>query len=165
MVRRGLGRELQLRSLVLALVEPATFNRCSHACFVDGSREKWAQNCFYMDTYAVLAQTLISNAIPLVLNGSVKRGKAEGDMEYSIENKALGRILSFGRYIIMICIYVGFSYVIYSIFTIEHSKGAEYAPPISVTMQCVINLTFQFFFIYLMIWVCISVDEFTGHNC
>ena len=108
-VRRGLGRELQLRSLVLALVEPATFNRCSHACFVDGSREKWAQNRFYMDTYALLAQILISNAIPLVLNGSVKKGKAEGDMEYSIENKALGRILSFGRYIIMFCIYVGFS--------------------------------------------------------
>jgi hypothetical protein len=131
---------------------------------INGSPQKWAQNCFYMCTYAVLAQTLISIAIPLVLNGSVKKGKAEGDMEYTIENKALGGILSFGRYIIMICIYVGFSCVIYSIFTIEHPKGAEYTPPISVTMQCVINLTFQFFFIYLMIWVCISVDEFTGHS-
>jgi len=131
---------------------------------INGSPQKWAQNCFYMCTYAVLAQTLISIAIPLVLQGTVAPGKTEGDMEYTVENKAFGGILSVGRYVIMICIYVGFTCVIYSIFTIEHPKGSEYTPPISVTMQCVINLTFQFFFIYLMIWVCVSVDEFTGHS-
>ena len=31
-------------------------------------------------------------------------------------------------------------------------------------MQCVINLTFQFFFIYLRIWVCVTIEEFTGHE-
>merc|ERR1719152_459434 len=85
-------------------------------------------------------------------------------MEYTVENKALGGILTFVRYIIMICIYVGFSCVIYSIFTIQHPKGDQYTPPISVTMQCVINLTFQFFFIYLMIWVCVTIKEFTGYE-
>merc|ERR1719446_1801785 len=85
-------------------------------------------------------------------------------MEYDVENKALGGILSLVRYLIMIGVYIGFSCVIYSIFTIEHPKGPEYTPPISVTMQCVINLTFQFFFIYLMIWICTSIDEFTGHS-
>jgi len=131
---------------------------------IHGHPQKWAQSCFYMCTYAVLAQTLISIAIPLVLNGQVQKGKTEGDMEYTVQNKALGGILSFARYVMMICIYVGFSLVIYSIITIEHPKGAQYTPPISVTMQCVINLTFQFFFIYLMIWVCVSLDEFTGHK-
>jgi hypothetical protein len=131
---------------------------------INGQPQKWAQNCFYMCTYAVLAQTLISIIIPLVMNGSVKKGKTEGDMEYEIENKGLGGLLTGVRYIIMICIYVGFSCVIYSIFTIEHPKGPEYTPPISVTMQCVINLTFQFFFIYLMIWICTSLDEWTGHS-
>merc|ERR1719199_43447 len=62
----------------------------------------------------------------------------------------------------MFCIYVGFSCVIYSVFTIEHPRGEQYTPPISVTMQCVINLTFQFFFIYLWIWVAITLKEFTG---
>ena len=28
-------------------------------------------------------------------------------------------------------------------------------------MKCVINLTFQFFFIYLMIWICVTSGEFT----
>merc|ERR1719183_3089341 len=129
---------------------------------INGNPQKWAQNCFFMCTYAVLAQTCCSVAVPLVLQGEVKEGKTEGDMEYTVENKTLGAALALGRYVIMVCIYVGFSCVIYSIFTIEHPQGPQYTPPISVTMQCVINLTVQFFFIYLWIWVAITVKEFTG---
>merc|ERR1719375_409029 len=129
---------------------------------VNGSPQKWAQNCFYMCTYAVAAQTILSIIIPLVMQGEVKAGKTEGDMEYTVENKTLGTALTVARYAIMVCIYVGFSAIIYSIFTIEHPKGPEYTLPISVTMQCVINLTFQFFFVYGMIWACVTLKEFTG---
>merc|ERR1719409_2609015 len=84
-------------------------------------------------------------------------------MEYEgLSYPILGSILSVGRWIIMICIYVGAACVIYSIFTIQHPQGEQYTPPISVTMQCVVNLTFQFFFIYLWIWVAITLKEFTG---
>jgi len=129
---------------------------------VNGAPQKWAQNCFYMCTYAVAAQVLISIAVTLVLSGTAKKGGVEGEMVYDVQNKALGTVLSVGRYIIMFCIYVGFTCVIYSVFTIQHPNGDQYTPPISVTMQCVINLTFQFFFIYLMIWICVTIDEFTG---
>jgi len=132
---------------------------------VNGAPQKWAQNCFYMCTYATAAQVLISIAVTLVLSGSSEPSKeVEGDMTFKVENKALGAILSVGRYLIMFCIYIGFTCVIYSIFTIQHPKGDQYTPPISVTMQCVINLTFQFFFIYLIIWVCITIKEFTGYE-
>jgi hypothetical protein len=129
---------------------------------INGNPQKWAQNCFYMCTYALLAQTIFSVAVPLVLQGNVKVGKCEGDMEYEVENKMLGSILAIGRYVMMICIYVGVGCIIYSIFTIEHPKGPEYTIPISPTMQCVINLTFQFFFVYIWIWAAITVKEFTG---
>merc|ERR1719399_1356998 len=130
---------------------------------VNGAPQKWAQNCFFMCTYAVAAQVIISIAVTLVLSGtSEPNPKVEGDMTFKVENKALGGILSVGRYLIMFCIYIGFSCVVYSVFTIQHPKGPEYTPPISVTMQCVINLTFQFFFVYLMIWVSITVMEVTG---
>merc|ERR1719388_553689 len=129
---------------------------------INGNPQKWAQNCFFMCTYALLAQTLFSIAVPLVLQGEVKVGKIEGDMEYEVENKALGTILVIGRYVMMICIYVGACMVVYSIFTIQHPKGAEYTIPISVTMQCVVNLTFQFFFVYTWIWAAITIKEFTG---
>merc|ERR1719161_2883146 len=112
---------------------------------INGSPQKWAQNCFYMCTYALLAQTCFSVAVPLVMQGQVKVGKVEGDMEYEVENKALGAILAIGRYIMMICLYIGAGCVVYSIFTIHHPKGPEYPIPISPTMQCVINITFQEF--------------------
>jgi histone H2A len=67
-----------------------------------------------------------------------------------------------GRYIMMICLYIGAGCVVYSIFTIQHPKGPEYTIPISPTMQCVINLTFQFFFVYIWIWAAITIKEFTG---
>merc|ERR1719379_1556418 len=129
---------------------------------INGNPQKWAQNCFFMCTYALLAQTLFSVAVPLVLQGEVKAGKVEGDMEYEVENKAFGTILVIGRYIMMICLYIGAGCVIYSIFTIQHPKGPEYTIPISPTMQCVINLTFQFFFVYIWIWAAITIKEFTG---
>merc|ERR1719163_2550696 len=131
---------------------------------VNGNPQRWAQNCFFMCTYALLAQTICSVAVPLVLQGEAKVGKTEGDMEYTVENKMLGSVLAIGRYVMMICIYVGVACVIYSIFTIEHPNGPQYTIPISVTMQCVINLTVQFFFIYLWIWVAITIKEFTGYE-
>jgi len=131
---------------------------------VNGAPQKWAQNCFFMCTYAVAAQVVISIAVTLVLSGTAEPNKngVEGDITFTVQNKALGVCLTVGRYIIMFCIYVGFTCVIYSVFTIQHPNGDQYTPPISVTMQCVINLTFQFFFIYLMIWICVTIDEFTG---
>jgi len=129
---------------------------------INGNPQKWAQNCFFMCTYALLAQTCFSVAVPLVLQGQVKAGKVEGDMEYEVENKAFGTILAIGRYVMMICLYIGAGCVIYSIFTIVHPKGPEYTIPISPTIQCLINLTFQFFFVYIWIWAAITVKEFTG---
>jgi len=130
---------------------------------INGNPQKWAQNCFYMCTYALLAQTIFSVAVPLVLQGEVKPSKRiEGDMEYEVQNKAFGTILAIGRYVMMICLYIGAGCVIYSIFEIEHPKGPEYTIPISVTMQCVVNLTFQFFFVYTWIWAAITIKEFTG---
>merc|ERR1719387_1041375 len=85
-------------------------------------------------------------------------------MKYTVEgsNAMIGGVLTVVRFLIMICIYVGFSCVIYSVFTIEHPAGPQYTPPISVTMKCVINLTVQFFTIYLGIWIAETVRNYLG---
>merc|ERR1719316_1825137 len=129
---------------------------------VNGAPQKWAQNCFFMCTYAVLAQTCLCIAIPVVLGGKAKKGKVEGDMEYEVNNMVPGIVMTIIRFAITICIYVGFSCVIYSIFTIQHPQGPQYTPPISVTMQCVINLTVQFFTVYLGLWIAQTVKDFMG---
>merc|ERR1719456_1914660 len=61
---------------------------------VNGNPQRWAQNCFFMCTYALLAQTCCSVAVPLVLQGEAKPGKTEGDMEYTVENKLFGTVLA-----------------------------------------------------------------------
>merc|ERR1719454_2800102 len=129
---------------------------------VNGAPQSWAQACFYMCAYAVMFQTIFSIAVPLVMGGAVKKGNREGDMEYEVENKWIGMAFTIARYIMMLSIYLGFVAVIVSIFTIAHPNGVQYTPPISPTVQCVITLAFPYFFVYLMIWVCISLKEFTG---
>merc|ERR1719281_785075 len=127
---------------------------------VNGAPQKWAQNCFFMCTYALALQTTLCVVIPVVLGGKVKAGETEGDMEYEVSNTGLATVLTVVRFCIMFCIYVGFTCVIYSIFTIEHPQGPQYTPPISVTMQCVINLTVQFFVVYLGLWIAQTAKDF-----
>ena len=47
--------------------------------------------------YALLAQTLFSIAVPMVLQGDVKVGKIEGDMEYTssfaFRKQVLGNVI------------------------------------------------------------------------
>merc|ERR1719152_1118192 len=129
---------------------------------VHGHPQTWAQNCFFMCTYALMAQTLLCIAIPIILGGTAKPGDVEGDMVYDVPNKGLGSILTVVRFAITFCIYIGFSCVIYSIFVIEHPAGPQYTPPISVTMQCVINLTVQYFTVYLLLWIGQTAKDFLG---
>merc|ERR1719171_3244324 len=130
---------------------------------INGAPQRWAQNCFYACTYAIQIQVILAVAVPLVLGGKVKKGdKGEGDVEYEVENKAVGSCLVVVRWFVMISVYLGIAAVIWSVFAIEHPKGPQYTPPISVTMQCVINLTVQFFICYILIWVAVTVKELTG---
>merc|ERR1719456_223235 len=130
---------------------------------INGAPQRWAQNCFYACTYAVMLQCIMAIAVPLVLGGTIKKGdKGEGDVEYTVNNKMLGTCLMVFRWFVMLSVYLGIAAVIWSVFAIEHPQGHQYTPPISVTMQCVINLTVQFFIVYLLIWIANTVKELTG---
>merc|ERR1719265_1684133 len=129
---------------------------------VHGHPQSWAQNCFFACTYALALQTTLCVAIPVVLGGKAKAGTVEGDMEYEVNNTGIATALTVARFLITFCIYIGFSCVIYSIFTIEHPSGPQYTPPISVTMKCVVNLTVQFFICYLMLWIAQTAKDFLG---
>jgi hypothetical protein len=127
---------------------------------VNGNPQKWAQNCFYLCAYAVLAQLVILAAIPLVLDGKLNKGSTEGDVTFELPNPTMMAILSAMRYAVMLALYGGFVAVIYSVCVIENPNGPT--PPVSPAMQCVMNLTIQFFFVYLMLWVFVTVKQFTS---
>merc|ERR1719230_970131 len=93
---------------------------------INGAPQKWAQNCFYAITYAIMIQCIFAVAVPLVVGGSIKKGdKGEGDVEYEVSNKMIGTCLAVARWIIIFSLYLGISAVIWSVFVIEHPKGKQ----------------------------------------
>ena len=102
-----------------------------------------AHNCLFICTYALLAQTLLCIAIPVVLGGSAVTGdRGEGDMHYSGAGEGIATILNIARWIIMICVCVSFG-----IISFELPKGMwpNGTPPVSPAVQCVMVLLCQFF--------------------
>merc|ERR1719271_1627929 len=66
------------------------------------------------------------------------------------------------RFVLMLSLYTGAIAVVCSVFTIEHPDGKDLTPPLSPTMQCVLNLAFQYFFIYALLWIFITLEDFTS---
>jgi hypothetical protein len=129
---------------------------------VHGNPQKWAQNCFYLCTYALIAQTLLATLVPLFLNGKASKGKMDGDVKVEIEDASptVAKGLTALRFLLMVSLYSGLIAVVCSVFTIQHPAGKEFTPPLSPTMQCVLNLSFQYFFIYALLWIFYTVEDF-----
>jgi len=126
-----------------------------------GNPQKWAQNCFYLCTYSVLIQTALVIAMPFVTRCECKQGASEGDVTFQMENKTLGIVMTVVRYVCLVALYAGFTAVMVSVFLIEHPTDVSLTPPISPAMQCVMNLTVQYFTVYLALFVCITVKQFS----
>jgi len=125
-----------------------------------GNPQSWAQKCFFLCTFSVLVQALLCILIPFLAKGRMKPGSLEGDVAYEMENPAVGKMLTGLRYVCMMVLYIGIAVVIYSIYVIKHPEGRSKTPPVSPAMQCVITLTVQYFFIYLILFSCITVKSF-----
>jgi len=122
-----------------------------------GNPQAWAQNCFYLCSYSVLVQLILVLAVPYVLGGNAVEGDSEGDITFELPNPTLFMVMSAVRYLLMLALYGGFTAVIVSVFLIEAKEGPT--PPVSPTMQCVMNLTVQFFFVYLLLWVLLTLRQ------
>merc|ERR1719446_1687040 len=136
---------------------------------VSGNPQRWAQNCFWLCSSALLAQTCVAVAVPFLLSDVEvkkvdKKYKLEGDMDYQVADGQswLAKGMSAFRFIIMLCVYASAVAVVCSVFTIQHPDGKELTPPLSPTMQCVLNLAFQYFLIYALLWIFITVEDFTS---
>jgi len=129
---------------------------------VSGNPQKWAQNCFFLCTYALIGQTLIAVLVPLFMKAKATKGKIEGDVRVEVEDapEYVAKGLTALRFILMVSLYAGLIAVVCSVFTIQHPAGDQYTPPLSPTMQCVLNLSFQYFLIYALLWIFYTIDDF-----
>merc|ERR1719265_3127033 len=114
---------------------------------VGGNPQRWAQNCFYTCSYALIAQTVLAAIVPLLLKGEVKAARVEGEVEFEVGESGgfLAKAVTAFRFLVMLCVYAASIAVVCSVFTIQHPDGKELTPPLSPTMQCVLNLCFQYF--------------------
>merc|ERR1719218_140911 len=128
----------------------------------DGQPQPWAQDCMYYATFAMCLTTLLSIAVPLALGGTMKTNPVTKESTFEVPNPILGYILVAVRYICMLSFYGGAVGVAYSIFTFEAPAGPQATLPVSPTVQCVVNLTCQFFFVYLVMTVMLTVSEVSG---
>merc|ERR1719421_2109096 len=125
-----------------------------------GNPQWWAQWCFYICTYSVMVQAIMVVVVPLCITCECKQGASEGDVMFVMENSCCMALMTTVRYIALLALYGGFTAVIVSVFIIEHPTDVTLTPPISPAMQCVMNLTVQYFFIYLTLFVCITIQQF-----
>ena len=113
-------------------------------------------------------QSCISAKRIIVIDVSEKKDDktVEGDVKYEFEGDQgqgmLPKVLTVFRFIIMLSVYACTTAVVCSVFTIQHPDGKELTPPLSPTMQCVLNLVFQYFLIYLLLWIFITVEDLSS---
>merc|ERR1719230_289964 len=69
---------------------------------VNGNPQKWAQMCFYLCAYSVLAQVVLVLMIPLVLDGKVNKGSTQGDVTFELPNPTMLSIMTAARYMVML---------------------------------------------------------------
>jgi len=127
-----------------------------------GNPQRWAQMCMYGCTASVVVQTLMVIIMPFCVQCECKQGVTEGDVVFEMEHPTVAIVFTAVRYLALLALYAGFTAVIVSVFLITHPTDVSLTPPISPAMQCVMNLTLQYFTVYLVLFVSITVGQFTG---
>jgi len=126
----------------------------------NGNPQRWAQQCFYLCTASLVVQTLMVVVMPFVIECKVKMGEIEGDVQFETENEALKAVLTALRYMALVAMYGGFTAVVCSVFLIEHPKDPALTPPLSTAMLCTMNLSAQFFGVYLGLFICNTLKQY-----
>merc|ERR1719265_590042 len=98
--------------------------------------------------------------MPFCVKCECKQGSSEGDVIFVMESPSVGIIMTCVRYLALFALYGGFTAVCVSVYTIEHPTNPVLTPPISSAMSCVMNLTVQYFGIYLALFVFITLKQF-----
>jgi len=128
----------------------------------DGQPQPWAQNAMYACTLALSCTTLLSIVVPLLLGGTMVTNPKTNEKTFETPDKTLGLILVVVRYGCMLSFYGGSVVVMYAIVVFEAPAGPEHTVPVSPTVQCVMNLTAQFFLVYLLMTIMHTVSEVSG---
>jgi len=96
----------------------------------------------------------------VAMGGTMKTNPITKESTFEVPDPVMGYILIAMRYICMLGFYGGAFGVVVSIFAFKAADGPTL--PVSPTVQCVVNLTCQFFFVYFMVSAMLTISEISG---
>jgi len=126
----------------------------------NGNPQSCARNCFFMCTFSVLIQALLVILLPFLAKGECRRGAFDGDVAFTMENQKVGAVIEVLRYLCLFALFGGIATVVYSVFVIQHPEGPSKTPPVSPSMRCAIALTFQYFLVYTLLFISVTIKSF-----
>lgn len=121
--------------------------------------QPWAQNAMYACTVALTVTTLLAILVPLSMGGTMVINPKTKEATFEVPDKSFGLILIALRFMCMFAFYGGACVVMYAIVVFEAPGGPEATIPVSPTVQCVMNLACQFFFVYMMMTIMLTISE------
>merc|ERR550537_1799691 len=118
--------------------------------------QPWVQQAMFICTYAVLIQVLLVLLMPCFTGEWDVKCDEDGNIDTSsMEGGGIvATVVSVVRYAAMAALYGGMITVVVGVFLMEGPKeiwGEDGAPPVSPAVSCTINLTTQFFLVYLAV--------------
>jgi hypothetical protein len=132
--------------------------------------QPWAGAAFHACAFGLLFQTLLTLALPYLpcLHVDAKRGTRwmEGDVQFgsvTSDKASVGILLTILRYIPMFFVCGGFAVVIVNLLA-SSSVDGERISPVPPAIQCATALTVQFFSVFLVLRIAISIRDIT-HGC
>jgi hypothetical protein len=123
--------------------------------------QDWTEACMFAATGAMCVTSLLAIMVPATMGASLKKDKWTHEVRLEIPKPILGYIFIALRYCCMCCVYGGAAGVMLSMFILQ-SPGRTDTLPVSPTIQCVANLTCQFFFVYFLMTAMLTMSELTG---
>jgi len=135
-----------------------------------GLPQGFVQDGMYIATMAVLAQVLLVLIIPAFTGEARVPTDADGNVDVRALEKKMNPTVAIGlnvvRYATMLALYGGFTAVIYGVYTMPAPKEiwGDAGPAVSPAVAATINLTVQFFLIYLGLAVVRTIIGLQGSS-
>jgi hypothetical protein len=138
-----------------------------------GAPPIWVQQCMQLCAFAVMVQCLLVVCIPMLLGESHDEN---GEVKSNLVGRIIAGLLTVIRYVAVLALYGGMVGCCVGVIIMkprdcfgggkegeakEKAAWPDGEPPVSPALACTMNLTVQFFVIYLLLMIVKTVHDFS----
>jgi len=126
----------------------------------------WVRHAMQICTWSILGQLIVVFLVPL-FTGSQPVTDSDGNIDHTqLASPQCGWIFVILRYVIMLGLYGGYVVVVAGVLLMQAPKELypDGTPPVSPAVSCVINLTTQYFVVYLLLALFRTFNQMRGYS-